>query len=154
MDSIDRKIIEELQRNSALSNQELSERVNLSASPCLRRVKNLEKSGVLQGYTAIVDAELYGLPINAFIGIRLSEQTDSRIKEFELAIQDLDEVLDCFLMSGQQDYLLRVVSKNFKSYERFIRERLSKVPGISSLESNFVFGQVKRKTDFPNPEFL
>lgn len=150
MDAIDRKIIREIQKDGALTNLELSEKVNLSPSPCLRRVKNLEKTGLIQGYTAIIDPESYGLPINSFVSIRLSEQTDSRIKAFEDAIQALDEVLDCYLMSGQQDYLLRVVSSSLKSYENFIREKLTRIPGISSLESNFAFGQVKRKNIYPD----
>ena len=150
MDAIDRKIIREIQKDGALTNLELSEKVNLSPSPCLRRVKNLEKTGLIQGYTAIIDPDAYGLPINAFVSIRLSEQTDSRIKAFEDAIQTLDEVLDCYLMSGQQDYLLCVVSSSLKSYENFIREKLTRIPGISFLESNFAFGQVKRKNVYPD----
>ena len=149
MDSIDQKIIRELQMDARLTNQELAKKVNLSPSPCLRRVRNLEKSGVLTGYTAQVDEEQYGLPISVFISIRLEKQDDSSIKKFETRINDLDEILECYLMAGNRDYLLRVVSADLKSYEKFIRDKLTRLPGISSIESSFAFGNVKRRNVFP-----
>lgn len=149
MDAIDRKIIRELQADGSLTNLQLAERINLSPSPCLRRVKNLIANGLIQGYTALVDQEKYGLPFTAFVSIRLTEQTDRCIADFERAMQELDEVMDCYLMSGKQDYLLRVVSASMKDYEKFIREKLTRVNGISALESNFAFGQVKHKTVYP-----
>ena len=110
MDIIDRKIIRELQNNARLSNQELAEKVNLSPSPCLRRVRRLEKSGVLIGYTAQVDQEQFGLPINAFVSIRLEKQDHISVLNFETCINDLDEVMECYLMTGSRDYQMRVVS--------------------------------------------
>ena len=109
MDIIDRKIIRELQNNARLSNQELAEKVNLSPSPCLRRVRRLEKSGVLIGYTAQVDQEQFGLPINAFVSIRLEKQDHISVRNFETCINDLDEVMECYLMTGSRHYQTLVV---------------------------------------------
>ncbi|MFT7413076.1 MAG: Lrp/AsnC family leucine-responsive transcriptional regulator [Paraglaciecola sp.] len=150
MDIIDRKIIRELQNNARLSNQELAEKVNLSPSPCLRRVRSLEKSGILIGYTAQVDQEQFGLPINAFVSIRLEKQDHTSVQNFETCINDLDEVMECYLMTGSRDYQMRVVSADLKSYERFIREKLTCLPGLASIESSFAFGNVKNKNVFPS----
>ena len=151
MDAIDRNIVRELQTNARLTNQELSERINLSPSPCLRRVRNLERTGVIVGYTAIVDQEKYGLPINVFLSVRLEKQTQELIRTFEEHIQDIDEVLECYTTTGTNDYLLHVVSGGLKSYERFIKETLTRIPGIGTIESAFTFGVVKRKSVFPSP---
>jgi Lrp/AsnC family leucine-responsive transcriptional regulator len=151
MDAIDRKIVRELQANARMTNQELSERVNLSPSPCLRRLRNLEKTGVIVGYTAIVDQEKYGLPLNVFLSVRLEKQTQELIRTFERRIQDIDEVLECYTTTGTNDYLLHVVSDSLKSYERFVKETLTTIPGIGTIESAFAFGVVKRKSAFPLP---
>ncbi len=149
MDATDRKIIRELQANARLTNQELSERVNLSPSPCLRRLRNLERASIILGYTAIVDQERYGLPINVFLSVRLEKQTRDVIRTFEARIQEIDEVLECYTMTGTSDYLLHVVSDGLKSYERFVKETLATIPGISTIESAFTFGIVKRRSSFP-----
>jgi len=149
MDAIDRNIIRSLQKDARLTNQDLADQINLTPSPCLRRVRSLEKSGVLSGYTAIVDQEKYGLPINVFVNIRLEKQSDEAIREFEDGIQKLDEVLECYLMTGSRDYLLRVVSQSLKTYETFVREKLTTINGIAGIESSFAFGQVKQNTIFP-----
>ena len=149
LDKIDYKILSELQKNARLSNQELSELVALSPSPCLRRVRQLEKSGVIKGYTAIVDQEIYGLPVMAFISIRLDEQTDVSIRRFEQGINEMDEVMACYLMSGKADYILQVLIRSLKDYESFIRDKMTRIPNIGTLETNFAFGQVKRKWVFP-----
>jgi Lrp/AsnC family leucine-responsive transcriptional regulator len=154
MDRIDQKIIRELQLNARLTNQELAEKINLSPSPCLRRVRKLEESGLLGGYTALVDQEQYGLPINVFVSVRLEVQNNTCIKEFEAGINTLDEVMECYLMAGNRDYLMRVVSIDLKSYEHFIREKLAKIPGISSIESSFAFGSVKCRHVFPSTPVL
>ncbi len=143
MDAIDRKIVRELQRDGRISNQDLAERVGLSPSPCLRRVRALEASGVLKGYTAIVDQEMYGLPIDVFVSISLENQHDEALEAFEKAIRRLDEVMECYLMTGSRDYLLRVVCDGLKSYERFTREQLARLPGVRSIESSFALGRVK-----------
>jgi Lrp/AsnC family leucine-responsive transcriptional regulator len=149
MDRTDRKIIGELQRNGRLTNQELSERVSLSPSPCLRRLRQLEQDGVIKGYTAIINQEACGLDITAFVSIRLEKQTDKTIQAFERGVRDLDEIVACYLMSGSSDYLLQVLSPSLKDYETFIRDKLSRAPGIGTLETHFAFGQVKHNTVFP-----
>ncbi len=149
MDAIDRKIVRELQADGRLTNQELSERVNLSPSPCLRRVRNLEKSGIIHGYAAIVDQEAYGLPVTVFLQVRLDRHSGESVRIFEESIRRIDEIMECYLMAGDRDYLLRVVVANLADYEDFIRRRIHAIPGIASLESSFAFGVVKRSQVLP-----
>lgn len=149
MDNVDRKIIRELQLNARLTNQELAERVNLSPSPCLRRVRKLEESGVLTGYTARVCQESYGLSVIAFVSVRLEKQNDISMKEFETGINALPEVMDCYLMTGTSDYLLKVVAADLKAFERFIRDHLTKIP-IAAVESSFAFSNVKQNPVYPS----
>jgi Lrp/AsnC family leucine-responsive transcriptional regulator len=149
MDATDRKIIRELQINARLTNNDLAERINLSPSPCLRRVRNLEQQGVIEGYTAVIDQEKYGLAINAFVLIRLEKQTDTLIDEFEARIQEIDEVMECYVMTGSSDYFLHIVSDSLRSYEKFMKQRLTKVPGIGSIETSFAFGKIKKTSTFP-----
>ena len=149
MDNLDKKIFFELQKNGRLSNFEIAEKVGLSPSPCLRRIKNLEKKKVISGYTAIVDEELFGYPVTAFVSVRLENQTDGTLKKFEEGISTLVEVVDCWLVTGNRDYLLRVVAENLKTYEKFMREDLTKIKGIASIETNFALGSVKTKQPLP-----
>ena len=149
MDNLDKKIVFELQKNGRLSNFDLAEKVGLSPSPCLRRIKNLEKKKIISGYTAIIDEELFGYPITAFVSVRLENQTDGTLKVFEEGISHLDEVVDCWLVTGNRDYLLRVVAINLKTYEKFMREDLTKIKGIASIETNFALGSVKTKQPLP-----
>tara|TARA_B100001741_G_scaffold184671_1_gene152026 strand:+ start:895 stop:1350 length:456 start_codon:yes stop_codon:yes gene_type:complete len=149
MDKIDKKIVFELQKNGRLSNFDLAEKVGLSPSPCLRRIKNLERKKIISGYTAIIDEELFGYPITAFVSVRLENQTDGTLKVFEEGISHLDEVVDCWLVTGNRDYLLRVVAINLKTYEKFMREDLTKIKGIASIETNFALGSVKTKQPLP-----
>ena len=149
MDSLDKKIVFELQKNGRSSNFEIAEKVGLSPSPCLRRIKNLEKRKVISGYTAIIDEELFGYPVTAFVSVRLENQTDETLKKFEEGISTLVEVVDCWLVTGNRDYLLRVVAENLKTYEKFMRENLTKIKGIASIETNFTLGSVKTKQPLP-----
>ena len=149
MDNLDKKIVFELQKNGRSSNFEIAEKVGLSPSPCLRRIKNLEKKKVISGYTAIVDEELFGYPVTAFVSVRLENQTDGTLKKFEEGISSLVEVVDCWLVTGNRDYLLRVVAENLKTYEKFMREDLTKIKGIASIETNFALGSVKTKQPLP-----
>lgn len=144
MDAIDRKIIRELQRDARLTNQALADKIGLSPSPCLRRVRRLEQDGILVGYTALVDQEKYGLPINVFVNIRMATPAPENISAFETVIHKVDEVIECYLMTGNRDYLLHVAVRDLKSYEALVRDKLSSIPGVLSLESSFAFGQVKR----------
>lgn len=149
LDETDRKIIRTLQREGRLSNQDLSQRVNLSPSPCLRRVRNLERAGVIGGYAAIVDQEAYGLPVTVFLQVRLDRHSRDTVTAFETAVAGIDEIMECYLMAGDRDYLLRVVVASLADYEEFIRRRIHKIPGIASLDSSFAFGVVKRSQVLP-----
>lgn len=149
MDEIDSKIIVELQRNGRLTNQELSERVNLSPSPCHRRVRILEEAGVIEGYGARVSHRALGMPIIAFIMVRLAAQSKNSMAEFERGVTRTPEITSCYLMSGRQDYLLQVFTASLDSYEQFVRDTLSELPGIGSWETNFVFGEIKKEALIP-----
>lgn len=149
MDEKDRQIVAALQDNGRLTNQELSERVNLSPSPCLRRVRLLEESGVIKGYTAVVDEATYGLPITAFVRIRLERHTQAAVAAFERKVRDIDAIIDCYVMTGDADYLLRVLVESLEDYESFVRTRLHMIEGIASIDTSFAYGTVKRATRFP-----
>jgi len=149
MDKKDFQILRQLQLDARLSNQELAQRVSLSPSPCLRRVRQLEQSGVIRGYTAIVDQQALGLPITVFIRIALERHDTPTISEFERRILEIDEIMDCFLMTGQRDYLLRVVASSLEDYERFIREVMHTIPGIGSIDTSFAYGVVKHAPALP-----
>ena len=149
MDETDRRIVRALQRNGRLSNQHLAEAVNLSPSPCLRRVRNLEKSGIIEGYAAIVDQDAFGLPVTVFLQVRLERHAEEAVGAFAAAVQRIDQIMECYLMAGDRDYLLRVVVASLADYEDFIRRRIHKIPGIASLDSSFAFGVVKRAQVLP-----
>ena len=149
MDAKDRQIIRALQRNSRMTNQDLAAEVNLSPSPCLRRVRLLEQSGTLKGYTAVIDAEAYGLPVTVFVRVSLIGHTEKIVQQFENQISYLDQVLECFVMTGTSDYLLRVVVADLADYENFVRRRLHPIGGIGSIDSSFVYGVVKKTGVFP-----
>ena len=150
MDELDYKILRALQHDGRQTNQDLAAVVGLSPSPCLRRVRNLEERKVIQGYTAVVDQATYGLPINVFVSLRLERQDDPTIRKFEKAIERLDEIVECYLMTGSRDYLLRIVSENLITYEVFVRRKLATIAGVSSIESSLALGQVKRTTVLPS----
>ena len=149
MDEKDRQIIAALQAQGRLTNQELSQKVNLSPSPCLRRLRMLEDAGIIKGYTAIVDETAYGLPITAFVRVRLERHGKAQVAEFERKVRDIDAILDCYMMTGDDDYLLRVLVSSLQDYERFVRERLHQIGGIAGIETSFAYGTVKRGTVFP-----
>lgn len=149
MDTKDRQIIRELQKDGRLTNQDLAERVNLSPSPCLRRVRNLEAAGVITGYTALVDQKAYGLPITVFVRVRLNSPSQDLITGFEAQVQRIDQIQDCFLLAGSDDYLLRVIIDSLESYEDFMRRKLHAIPGIASIDTSFAYGVVKQTRVFP-----
>ena len=149
MDRIDAKILDVLQRNGRISNQELAERVQLSPSPCLRRVRMLEERGVIRGYTAIVDPKAIGYPITVFVRITLARHDIATVEEFERRVRDIDEIMDCWLMTGQRDYLLHVVATGLDGYERFVRDVIHRIPGIGSIDTSFAYGTVKRAAALP-----
>lgn len=149
MDSKDRQIVQALQAEGRLTNQDLSEKVNLSPSPCLRRVRLLEEQGVIKGYTALVDQKAWGLPVTVFIRIKLERHGDDAVSAFERAIQDMPQVMDCWLMTGRSDYLLRVIAADLDDYESFVRRELQRVPGIASIDTSFAYGSVKHAQVLP-----
>lgn len=150
MDEKDRQIIAALQANGRMTNQELSEKVNMSPSPCLRRLRALEDSGVIRGYTAIVDEEAFGLPVTALVRVRLQKHDSETVKTFETAIHKIDAVLDCYMMTGSDDYLLRILVESLKNYEAFVRSKLHPIAGISSIDTSFAYGTVKRSAVYPD----
>jgi len=149
MDGKDREIIKALQRNGRLTNQDLAAQVNLSPSPCLRRTRALEEKGVIKGYTAIVDERAYGLPVTALVRIRLSSHTGDVVKLFEKKVHETEQILECYVITGSEDYLLRVLVEDLKSYEEFVRHKLHNIPGIASIDSSFAYGVLKQSNVFP-----
>lgn len=149
LDDIDRKIIMQLQLDSRISMQALAEKVGLSASPCHRRIKILEERGIVTGYVATVDQKAVGLPVSVFISIKLARQKEEDLDRFARAISSWHEVLDCYLMTGHRDYLLRVVVPDLGAYERFLKQKLTRLEGISSIESSFALDQIKYSSALP-----
>ncbi len=149
IDSIDIKILKELQLDGSLSNVELAKRVHLSASPCLARVKALEKSGVIDRYVALVKPKAVGLGLNVFISISLKQQGKAELEAFEQSISLRDEVMECYLMTGDSDYLIRVAVPDIAALERFILDRLTPIEGIEKIRSSFALKQVRYKTALP-----
>ena len=152
LDRIDRKILAALQQDGRLPNNELAERVGLSPSPCLRRVKALEEAGVIARYVALVDPASVNLPVNIFVNVSLERQVEARLDGFdgfEAAVMARPEVLECYLMTGDADYLLRVVVPDLASYERFLKEHLTRIPGVASIRSSFALKQVRYRTALP-----
>ena len=151
MDEKDRQIIAALQQNGRLSNQDLSTQVHLSPSPCLRRLRQLEEEGVIRGYTALVDEEAFGLPVTVFVRVRLQVHDKESVRAFEAAILNMDSVLDCYVMTGNTDYLLRVLVESLKHYEEFVRKELHTAPCVASIDTSFAYGRVKQASVFPTP---
>ncbi|SEJ86264.1 transcriptional regulator, AsnC family [Cribrihabitans marinus] len=150
LDATDRKIIRALQKNGRMTNLDLAAEVNLSPSPCLRRLRLLEKSGAITGYSVDVDAKAYGLPVTVMVRISLERHNEDLVRHFEAQMKSIPEVLECFVMTGLSDYLLRVVVSDLEGYERFVRDRLHPIGGISSIDTSFVYGVVKRTHVFPD----
>mgnify|MGYP006137772489 FL=1 len=146
---IDTRILEHLQTNARLSNVELSQRINLSQSPCLRRVKKLEEKGIIKGYVTLIDQNIVGLPVSVFVNVSLEKQIESALELFEKAIKSRPEVMECYLMTGDADYLLRVVASNLAAYERFLLDHLTRIKGVASIKSSFALKQVTYKTVLP-----
>ena len=149
LDAIDRQILENLQTDARMRNVELAEKVGLSPSPCLRRVGKLEETGVIRGYATLVDAEAVGLPVSVFVSVTLEKQIEKTLEKFEKEIRARPEVMECYLMTGDADYLLRVVTADLGAYERFLIEHLTRIPGVASIKSSFALKQVAYRTALP-----
>lgn len=154
MDYIEYKLLNSLQKNARLTNLELAKQVGLSASPCLRRVKSLEESGVISGYSAIINQNKVHLSVNVFVQVSLERQSEERLQIFEEKIMEYREVMEAYLMTGEADYLLRIVVKDLQAYEKFLKDNLTKIKGIASIRSYFSLKQVTRKYNLPivNPK--
>ena len=149
IDPLDRKILENLQGDGRITVAELAEKVGLSPSPCLRRVRNLEKAGVISRYVAVLDQRAVGLPVSVFVSIKLEKQKQESLDRFEKAIQHGPEVLECYLMTGSRDYWLRVVVPDLETYEHFVKQKLTRIEGIAQIESSFALQQVKYTNVLP-----
>jgi DNA-binding Lrp family transcriptional regulator len=148
-DKTDRKILDALQENARITNIELAQKVGLSPSPCLQRVRRLQQSGLISRYVTLLNPLALGLTVSVFIQVSLEKQVERALEMFEKAIRSRPEVMECYLMTGDADYLLRVVVADEQSLERFIVNYLSKIPGIASIKSSFALKQVKYKTALP-----
>lgn len=150
-DALDRKILDRLQNNGRMTNQELADEIGLSPSPCLRRVRQLETSGVISRYVALVDPETIGLSVTAFVRVRLDQQDDLHLTAFEAAVGDFPEVMECYLMTGESDYQLRVLVGSLGQFEYFLRRRLTRVKGVANVTTSFALRPVIYKTALPAP---
>lgn len=149
LDATDLRILAELQADSSLSNVELARRVHLSPSPCLARVRALEAEGLIRQYVALLDAQKLGLHLNVFISISLKQQSRRALEAFEDRISTREEVMECYLMTGDADYLIRVAVPDMPALERFILEQLSPIPQVEKIRSSFALKQVRYKTALP-----
>jgi DNA-binding Lrp family transcriptional regulator len=149
IDRIDHAILRELQTDGRLSNNALADRVNLSESACLRRVRRLEEIGLLRGYVGLVDQTRAGFPDNVFVQITLHSQQQDDLASFERAVRQLPEVMECYLMSGDSDYLLRVIVADARDYERIHSQFLTRLPGVDRVQSSFGLRTVVKKTALP-----
>lgn len=152
LDAIDWRILDRLQRNARISNVELAREVNLSPSPCLARMRRLEESGIVSRHVTLLDPIKLGLTVSVFIQVTLERQVEPALEAFEKAMRDRPEVMECYLMTGDADYLLRVVVPDVPALERFIVDFLSKVPGVGNIRSSFALKQVKYQTALPLPK--
>ena len=149
LDSIDRRILEVLQRDAALSAADVAARVGLSTTTCWRRIQQLEQAGVIKGRVAVLDRAALGLDVMVFVQVRLSTQGRDAIAQFDRAIRDRPEVLDCYTLTGEWDFCLRIVTRDMKEYEAFFLDHLSKIPNVQSVNSSIAVTVVKESTALP-----
>jgi Lrp/AsnC family transcriptional regulator, leucine-responsive regulatory protein len=149
LDAIDRRLLDRLQGEARITNVALAESAHLSPAPCLRRVRDLEAAGVIRGYVTLLDPEAVGLDVSVFIQVSLEKQVGKALRTFEEIIDGYPEVMECYLMTGDSDYLLRVVAPDLKALQGFIVERLACIPNVASIRSSITLKQVKYKTALP-----
>ncbi|MCL2524971.1 MAG: Lrp/AsnC family transcriptional regulator [Betaproteobacteria bacterium] len=155
LDRYDRRILELLQQDGRISNQELAERIGLSPSPCLRRVRALEEAGLIAGYRAQLDARKLGLSLLALIGISMDQHTPERFANFEKAVADIPEVLECLLITGQQaDYQLKAAVRDMDAYQDLLLNRITRIAGVSGVHTSFVLRRVVERNALPLPETI
>ncbi len=150
IDKIDRQILYELQQDAQISNLELAERVNLSPTPCARRVKQLHQAGVITGHHAQLNPEVLGLSLMAIVSVTMDRHTADRFEKFERAAAELPEVIECYVVTGQDsDFLIKVLVRDMRHYEEFLLRRLTKLEGVSGVHSSFVLRQPINKHELP-----
>ena len=150
LDRFDRQILEILQKDGRISNQDLADKIGLSASPCLRRVRALEDSGIITGYRALCDAKQLGLTLTALIHISMDRHTPERFANFEAKVSDLPEVMECLLITGQSaDYQLKVTVADMDAYQVLLLNKITRIEGVSGVQSSFVMRRVVDKTALP-----
>jgi len=149
LDQVDRRILGVLQKQGRISNAELSEAVNLSASACHRRVQRLESDGYIRNYVALLDARKLGVPTTVFVEITLQTQADEVLESFEKAVARIPDVLECHLMAGTADYILKVVAENTDDFARIHRQHLTRLPGVAQMQSSFALRTVFKTTALP-----
>ena len=150
LDRTDRRILQQMQSNGRISNLELADAVGLSPTPCSRRVKRLEESGLIEGHVTLLNQSKLGLKLTAIIGISMDRHTPDRFESFETRVREFAEVIECDVVTGQAaDYLLRVVVPDMEYYEKFLLGRLTRIEGVTGVHSSFVLRRVVKKTELP-----
>ena len=149
LDNFDRAILKHLQQDGRISNVQLAQAVNLSESACLRRVRSLEEDGLIEGFVALLNQKQAGLSGNVFVHIGLHREEESELAAFELAVQSIPEVMECYLMTGEFDYLLRVVVSDMADFERLHKESLTRLPGVARVNSSVAIRTVRKTTELP-----
>ena len=149
LDKFDRAILKHLQKDGRISNVQLAQAVNLSESACLRRVRSLEDDGLIEGFVALLNQKLAGLSGNVFVHIGLHREEERELAAFELAVQSIPEVMECYLMTGGFDYLLRVVVSDMADFERLHKESLTRLPGVARVNSSVAIRTVRKTTELP-----
>tara|TARA_B100000676_G_scaffold306410_1_gene362580 strand:- start:4 stop:477 length:474 start_codon:yes stop_codon:yes gene_type:complete len=149
LDRIDRRILNVIQQDARISNADLAREVDLSPSPCWRRLRALQEAGVIRQHVSLLDADAVGLPVSVFVSVSLDKQIEDNLARFEAAVRERPEVMECYLMTGEADYLLRVVVPDLRAYERLVLEQLTRIPGVANIKSSFALKQVSYKTALP-----
>lgn len=149
MDHTEKRILALLQTDGRMSNVDLAERIGLSESPTFRRVRQLERSGVITGYAALVDQRRLGLSVTAFVQVTMERQPDSRIESFHACVAAEDHIIECHAMSGSHDYLMKVVARNIEHFSEICMERILKFPGVQHVESSFSLKTIKQSRALP-----
>jgi DNA-binding Lrp family transcriptional regulator len=149
MDRYDRALLQVLQREGRITNSELAARVHLSESACLRRVRALESAGLIEGYAAVINQQRAGCPVNVFVSITLERQERADLRAFEDAVRKVPEVMECYLMSGEYDYLVRVVVADTADFERVHSQHLTSLPHVARVHSSFALRTVQKSRELP-----
>lgn len=148
-DRFDRAILQALQHEGRIPNSTLAERVNMSESACLRRIRQLEESGLIEGYTALISQQKAGFPVNVFVNITLDRQDETDLRKFEEAVRKIPEVMECYLMTGDYDYVVRVVVADTADFERLHSKHLTRLPGVARVHSSFALRTVQKSRELP-----